>query len=105
MGESRKRRLALIRGGKAAEAKTHVVAPERLTNLTIQMPTIKADVVAEIYRTKVDKQTCPTTNDFFVAVFDSGMLEFERFYLQENAVPEPKPDIEADAKPDEGGQE
>lgn len=99
MGEARKRRLTLIKGGKAEEAKQMFVAPERLTNLTIQMPTLKANVAHEIYKTKVKKETCPTPNDFFKAVFDAGMMEFEKFYSAENA---PVRDIES--TPEEGGE-
>ena len=94
MGDARKRRLTLIKNGKADQAKAMFIAPERLTNITIQMPSVKAAVATEIYRTKVDKQTCPTPNHFFVAVFDAGMIEFEKFYEAENAPkPEPKADI------------
>lgn len=95
MGDARRRRLALIKGGKADVAKAMYVAPERLTNLTILLPTLKANVAHEIYKTKVDKATCPTPNDFFMAVFDAGMIEFEKFYMEENAPkPAPKADIE-----------
>lgn len=105
MGEARKRRLTLIQGGKSDQAKKLFIAPERLTNLTIQMPTIKADVVAEIYRTKVDKQTCPTPNHFFNAVFEAGMIEFEKFYQAENELPrEIEPADIVLTKPDEGGE-
>ena len=92
MGESRRKRLALIKGGKAAEAKTMYVAPERLTNITIQMPTLQAKVLDSIYETKVDKKTCPTRNSFVMALLESGMNIFEQYYLEQNA---PKaPDIE-----------
>jgi len=92
MGEARKRRLTLIKGGKADQAKSLMIAPERLANITIQMPQLKADIAHQIYADKVDKKNCPTPNTFFLAVFEAGMLEFEKFYEQENA---PKPaDIE-----------
>lgn len=106
MGEARKRRLPLIRGGKATEAKGAYVAPERLTNLTIQMPTPKANLAHEIYATKVDKATCPTPGSFFLAVFEAGMMEFEKFYAQENAPKPPAPsDIEVDPATDQPAPE
>jgi hypothetical protein len=92
MGEARRRRLTLIKGGKAAEAKASIVAPERLTNLTIQMPSLKADIAHKIYKEMVDRATCPTPNTFWLAVFEAGMIEFEKFYAEQNA-PQP-PDIE-----------
>lgn len=89
MGEARKRRLALIKGGKADQAKGLYVAPERLTNITIQLPTLKANLAHEVYKTKVDKKTCPTPGAFFLAVFEAGMIEFERYYEEQNR-PEPR---------------
>lgn len=95
MGEARKRRLTLIKGGKADVAKTMYVAPERLTNITIQLPSQKAMVLDAIYETKVDKKNCPTRNSFVLALLEAGMIEFERFYMEQNATaPAPKPDVE-----------
>lgn len=117
MGDARRRRLALIKGGKADQAKAIRIAPERLTNLTIQMPTVKVEIAHEIYKTKVDKSTCPTPNDFWQAVFDAGMMEFEKFYAAENApkpadfelplTPDPivqREAVDIELAPDEGGQ-
>lgn len=94
MGEARKRRLTLIRGGKADVAKGMFVAPERLTNLTIQMPTLKADIAHQVYAERVDKKTCPTPNSFWLAVFEAGLMEFEKFYQEQNAPHTMAPDIE-----------
>jgi hypothetical protein len=92
MGDARRRRLTLIKGGKAQEAKAHYIAPERLTGLTILMPSLKLKILDNIYDTKVDKATCPTRNSFVLALLEAGMMEFERFYLEQNS-PKP-PDIE-----------
>ena len=101
MGDARRRRLALIKGGKADVARGAYVAPERLTNVTIQIASIQALAANAIYDQKVDKKTCPTLNDFFKAVFEAGLIEFEKYYQAENA---PKlPDIALD-QPEEGGE-
>jgi len=92
MGEARKTRLALIKGGKSDQAKAHRPAPERLTNVTVQMPTVKSEILNAVYDAKVDKKTCPTRNDFILALLESGMIQFEQFWLETNA-PQP-PDIE-----------
>lgn len=102
MGEARKRRLALIKGGKSDQAKTMYIAPERLTNLTAQMPTRQAEILQKTYDDKVSKSTCPTFNSFLLALIEAGVIEFERFYLQENAPPLAPASIEV--TPDEGGQ-
>jgi len=92
MGDARRTRLTLIKGGKADQAKLHRPAPERLTNVTIQMPTVKAEIAHKVYAEMVDKKTCPTPNSFWLAVFEAGMIEFEKYYQEQNA-PKP-PDIE-----------
>lgn len=97
MGEACKHRLTLIKSGKAQEAKTHRIAPERLTNLTAQMETVKAEILNQLYKDKVDKQTCPTFNSFLCALIEAGAIEFEKFYLEQNA---PRPDIEVN-QPDQ----
>lgn len=89
MGEARKRRLVLIKGGKADVAKTMYVAPERLTNITIQLPSQKAMVLDAIYTTKVDKKNCPTRNSFVLALLEAGMVQFEQFYIEQNAPQQP----------------
>jgi len=92
MGDARRTRLALIKGGKADQAKLHRPAPERLTNITVQMPSVKAEILNAVYDTKVDKKTCPTRNSFMLALIEAGMIQFEQFWLETNA-PKP-PDIE-----------
>lgn len=92
MGEARKRRLTLIKGGKADEAKRILVAPERLVSFTFMLPRPQAAVLVEEYETKVDKETCPTLASFLVTLVEAGMIEFGKFYLEQTA---PKPaDIE-----------
>jgi len=94
LGEARRTRLTLIKGGKADQAKLFRPAPERLTNITMQMPSEKAEIALKIYATMVDKNTCPTPNSFWLAVFEAGMIEFEKFYREQNAPG--RPDIELD---------
>jgi len=105
MGDARRVRLALIKGGKAQEAKAHVIAPERLTNLTVQMPSLKAKILDNIYDTKVDKKTCPTRNSFVLALLEAGMNQFETYWLEQNQpqpsdIEVPKEDGDAPATPD-----
>ena len=84
MGEARKRRLALIKGGKAQEAKAHRIAPERMKLIQVLIPSVRAEILDMIYNTKVDKTTCPTRNDFLLALIESGVQSFEQFYYEEN---------------------
>lgn len=99
MGEARKTRLALIKGGKADQARLYRPAPERLVNITVQMPAMKAEILDAVYDQKVDKKTCPTRNDFMLALLESGMIQFEQFYLETNT-PQ-RPAIEVDPATDQ----
>ena len=85
MGEARRRRLALIKAGKAHEARAHRVAPERLTLIEVLMSSAQAEILKSVYDTKVSKETCPTLNAFLLAVIESGLQQFEQFYLEQNA--------------------
>ena len=88
MGDARRRRLALIRDGKAHEARAHRIAPERSTLVQVLMPSVQAEILKSVYDTKVSKETCPTLNVFLLAVIESGLQQFEQFYLEQNA-PQP----------------
>ena len=84
MGEARRRRLALMKGGKAEEAKAHRIAPERLTVLPVMMPTLQSEILKNVYDLKVDKKTCPTLNSFLLALLESGVTSFEQYYIEQN---------------------
>lgn len=80
MGEARKRRLTLIKGGKAAEAKLEAnnSRPQNLRSLTVLITQALDKVVTKVYDERVNKAALPSRNDFIERLIIAGLDSFRR---------------------------
>lgn len=86
MGEQRRRRLALIKGGKAdvAKAEHHNLKPQQLVSLTcLCTKQLKEEVLKRFELTS--RETLPTLSSFLERLLLAGVASFDRAQAEQEA--------------------
>lgn len=84
MGAARKRRLALIKDGKAAEAKTVEANPQKLVTISVVCTKVlEAEVLKRFELTS--RETLPTLSSFCERLLIAGIASFDRAQAEQEA--------------------
>jgi hypothetical protein len=85
VGEARKRRLALIKGGHAEVAKKLYTAPSELVSNTFLATSDLDAAITERFEKQVNKEHCPTRADFLEKLVVAGLKSFDNFAAKQQA--------------------
>lgn len=83
MGEARKKRLALIKGGHAEVAKKLYTTPSELTQESFLATKDMTSAITERYEKQVNREHCPTRADFIEKLVVAGLKSFDNYAVKQ----------------------
>jgi hypothetical protein len=89
MGEARKRRLTLIKGGHAEVAKKMYTPPSALTQESFLASPDMTAAITERFEKQVNQEHCPTRASFIEKLVVAGLKSFDAYAAKQKEAEHP----------------